>query len=491
MTRTYLSALEGRIRWKIPTQHPIMRWLVEHAASMLNRFTTNADGVSPYAYLHGRNSSERHIEFGEKIFYYVPKRARSKLCMRWRLGIYLGMAQNSNEIFVATVDGDVTKARSAARVVEAVRWDAKFIVKIHRLPGKTVPMPIVQAEYQHIEEHPEPHVDADEADRRVVDVETTERAANSARITDQDLRKYGFHPDCPKCEEAQTGKTGRKFKKHSDECRWRIYEAWRDNNDPKFKLVEHLFREPPPPPETPVAPENLDLDSSVAAHSIPAAQDESADALPRNDEPNPSGHWDPEGHRQGLMPDHPFYSGSMAPPVVELFQDDGEDEVDADPMDMEDLDDAMIDTLRLAGVSEEAAFEFVKAMRIKKRREINQASATFVEMYGGGSICREAENSRRSLNLKGLNAFDLRTLKPDGTPWNFCRRRDREEARAYIREHKPDWVIGSPPCTSFCLWNRAFNFKRMDPEVVRRKISEGRKHLSCCISIYGEQMRHG
>ena len=58
MTRTYLSALEGRIRWKIPTQHPVMRWLVEHAASMLNRFTTNNDGVSPYAYIHGRNSSE-------------------------------------------------------------------------------------------------------------------------------------------------------------------------------------------------------------------------------------------------------------------------------------------------------------------------------------------------------------------------------------------------------------------------------------------------
>ena len=142
MTRTYLSALEGRIRWKIPTQHPVMRWLVEHAASMLNRFTTNNDGVSPYAYIHGRNSSERHIEFGEKIFYYVPKRARSKLCMRWRLGIYLGMAQSSNEIFVATVDGDVTKARSAARVVESVRWDAKFIEKIRGVPGKTVSMPI-------------------------------------------------------------------------------------------------------------------------------------------------------------------------------------------------------------------------------------------------------------------------------------------------------------------------------------------------------------
>ena len=40
MTRTYPSALEDRIRAKIPTQHPVMRWLVEHAASMLNHFST-------------------------------------------------------------------------------------------------------------------------------------------------------------------------------------------------------------------------------------------------------------------------------------------------------------------------------------------------------------------------------------------------------------------------------------------------------------------
>jgi site-specific DNA-cytosine methylase len=96
-------------------------------------------------------------------------------------------------------------------------------------------------------------------------------------------------------------------------------------------------------------------------------------------------------------------------------------------------------------------FHFVKAMRQQTRRTRHKAAATFVEMYGGGSICEEAEKSKRSLNLDGLNAFDLRTLKPDGTPWNFCRRKDREEARKYIRQHKPDWIIGSPPCTSLSL----------------------------------------
>ena len=115
MVRTYLHALEGRIKTKVSTAWPVVRWLVEHAASMVNRFTTNPDGVTPYAALHGRNSGERQVEFGEKVFYFVPKRARSKLDLRWRLGTYLGSSSMSNECYVANIDGEVLKLRSVAR----------------------------------------------------------------------------------------------------------------------------------------------------------------------------------------------------------------------------------------------------------------------------------------------------------------------------------------------------------------------------------------
>ena len=53
---------------------------------------------------------------------------------------------------------------------------------------------------------------------------------------------------------------------------------------------------------------------------------------------------------------------------------------------------------------------------------------TFVEMYGRGSINLEANNSRRNLGLKGIGALDLRTTKPDGTPWDFTKRSDRRIA---------------------------------------------------------------
>ena len=116
LVRTYLHALEARIKRSIPCQHPIITWMVAHAANMLNRYSLNPDGVTPYASLHGKNSTERHAEFGEKIFWHVPKRVRTKLCARWRLGIFLGVSNSSNDIMVADGDGKVIKTRAFARV---------------------------------------------------------------------------------------------------------------------------------------------------------------------------------------------------------------------------------------------------------------------------------------------------------------------------------------------------------------------------------------
>ena len=47
---------------------------------------------------------------------------------------------------------------------------------------------------------------------------------------------------------------------------------------------------------------------------------------------------------------------------------------------------------------------------------------------------REANTARRDLNVKGLAAFDLRTSKPDGSPWDFTLRADRQLAMRMLDE---------------------------------------------------------
>ena len=116
------------------------------------------------------------------------------------------------------------------------------------------------------------------------------------------------------------------------------------------------------------------------------------------------------------------------------------------PMDLgpgPDVDMDMVTTLILAGADPEQAQTYVSAIRGKVD------NPTFMEFYGRGSLVREANQARRCLNIKGLHALDLRTFRPDGSPWDFTLLRHRRDARNMVRKLKPTWVIGSPPMHSF------------------------------------------
>ena len=48
MVRTLKSALESRIKSRIGTGTAIMKWLVEHVATIMNRYAVNQDGQTPF-----------------------------------------------------------------------------------------------------------------------------------------------------------------------------------------------------------------------------------------------------------------------------------------------------------------------------------------------------------------------------------------------------------------------------------------------------------
>ena len=69
---------------------------------------------------------------------------------------------------------------------------------------------------------------------------------------------------------------------------------------------------------------------------------------------------------------------------------------------------------------------------------------SFMEIYGQGRIVNMA-NNLRGMNVTGLNALDLRTNRPDGTPWDFRIKAHRDLAEQLVRDSKPLWLIGCPP----------------------------------------------
>ena len=496
MLRTYLHALESKTNQHISSSHDIVRWLVEHVMNMLNRYTINPAGISPYAALHGKRAIERHAEFGEKVFWFVPKRIRSKLSMRWRLGTFVGVSNNSNEIFVADSNGDIVKTRSIARVVASSRWDAEAVLKVSGTPVKFFSATVDGEGSGLIEEQHEPHADADAAAPDVADpaeVEKRQRVKELTRITGRDLRLYGYHPGCPKCDDLQN--YGKSYRYHNDECKLRLYLAFKEADDPKYQRVKELIE-----PDNAPGDRGEDLkfrDGPEVAASGPTVVAEplrtNSETVHEPDEHN-SGRWDPGTHRT-LQPETdtqiPSFAGQDAvDPAMEMFfpspaEDNDDDMVIADLVQENEMMDALIN----AGVKKGTANGFVAALY--KEIENKKKPVTFLEVYGRGAICGEALKRRRNLNIEGLGALDLRTHKPDGSTWNFNLRKDRQLARQLIDETDPDWIIGSPPCTAFSLWNRGINYKKMPIDEVRRRISEGRKHLNFMVSLYRKQLARG
>ena len=125
--------------------------------------------------------------------------------------------------------------------------------------------------------------------------------------------------------------------------------------------------------------------------------------------------------------------------IAEVFAP-SESEDDADIADYR-----MVDALIAAGVAWTCAELHTNTVCAIKNR------TSFVEVYGRGHITAQADGPRRSLNITGLNALDLRTYKANGEPWDFSKKGDRVEAETLIEVRKPTWVIGSPPCTKLVI----------------------------------------
>ena len=56
-TRVHLAALEARIKIQIPSQRPMLAWIVEHAAYILNLYQIGRDSKTAYGRLHGKRST--------------------------------------------------------------------------------------------------------------------------------------------------------------------------------------------------------------------------------------------------------------------------------------------------------------------------------------------------------------------------------------------------------------------------------------------------
>ena len=150
-------------------------------------------------------------EFRERVFYYVPKRLRATLDLRFRPGVFLGNSQNSNEAFVGFGHGNVIESRYVVRVVASQRWSKDAIRKIIGIPGRLTPQGVEDIS-PNIEEVVDPHTNKDVAigiddddGTDLIDDRSTKRMDRQIRIALKCCQRFGFTDGCPRCLDLEAG----------------------------------------------------------------------------------------------------------------------------------------------------------------------------------------------------------------------------------------------------------------------------------------------
>ena len=193
------------------------------------------------------------------------------------------------------------------------------------------------------------------------------------------------------------------------------------NNDAKWRTVKHLLddkkAEAPVPNEEGRQPQPDGPPRSIQ----PSAPENSANKNEPNQHEDKKFDWEEHLGDSAAIDVAIDASLQEEQPFGTSFDDDMLDadvleEMFADPnmdMDSSEVSNHMVDAFTLAGADTSKAKIHVKSILnfMKKSKP-----TTFVEVFGGGSICDEANGPRRNLNLVGLNALDLRTVKPNGSP---------------------------------------------------------------------------
>ena len=102
---------------------------------MLNRYTTNAVGVTPFYDVYGSSYDRKMLQFGESLLYIIPNTSSSqinrlpKLAPRWSVGVFLGKCEHSDSFLVLTpnIRGSgpnvgVVKTKSVRRLVPSLQF---------------------------------------------------------------------------------------------------------------------------------------------------------------------------------------------------------------------------------------------------------------------------------------------------------------------------------------------------------------------------------
>ena len=219
-SRVLRNALEVRWGVKIPTNHPVIPWLVEYASVLLNRFEVSRDGKTAYERNKHKTAKVLGIEFGEAVLWRRKPvgNALAKFTCLWSDGIYLGICGKSNELIIGDKAG-IWRTRSIQRRPLSERWSSGSAVAFTGVPWRTSDDDMdADGEKMEAEEMEGLQIIRDE-DKKNEDEKVENPPPIRVHIRKEDLTKHGYSKRCPGCAAVLSGSTRQA---HSEACRKRL-----------------------------------------------------------------------------------------------------------------------------------------------------------------------------------------------------------------------------------------------------------------------------
>ena len=459
--RAMKDSLETRYEVRFDGDHQCIPWLVSHASDSITRYHVYEDGSTGYRNWKGKPFGKEVIEFGECVLYLKPgSKGKDKFDPRWEDGIWLGIADRTNEVIVGTSEG-VIKVRDIRRKgTNKERWNVSNFNEFKGVPWEPIPG------REGIEIRARVHVPSDrEPLQPPMQGEERQVIPRRARITREQVRMMGFTVGCPGCRAVNRGQPAIN---HSEECRNIMEVHLRGQGDDRVARADERTRRPA---------------EAEAGGERKRARGEENEAA--------SGHEGPGGvlgqHQEQQDEQQEQQEEQDEPPG--LVEESGEEE--------EKEDEEMISVLEALGIESNIGKWVAKGKADSEAEKELQKKWNKIMLYGRGKktikkqVVDRASEAKCMMERVGLVpglVADFTTNDPsDDRPWDFSKEEKREKARRIVEGKGAMMIVVSPMCEAFARLHE-INFDRQDPKEVRRVIDAGTEHIEFCMELCERQV---
>ena len=129
--------LENNYNTRFTSKHPIMSWMVKHAAYLLNRYAVHADGNTSYYRRWNKERKTPVCEFGETVLYMLPTaKQMPKMEARFFPAIWLGKDTSTSENILG-ISNKVVRSRATRRQIKPDKYNKQLLDVINNAPMTT------------------------------------------------------------------------------------------------------------------------------------------------------------------------------------------------------------------------------------------------------------------------------------------------------------------------------------------------------------------